>query len=65
MSDFVRRTVFWQDMDVRMVESLDANKVECKVMLKNGNDLAGVVSGEREDVKRYIEQDDRILSLPI
>lgn len=65
MSDFVRRTVFWQDMDVRMVESLDANKVECKVMLKNGNDLAGIVSGEREDVKRYIEQDDRILSLPI
>lgn len=64
MSDFVLKTVFWRGMDVSMVEGLDSNKVEFNVMLKEGNDLAGVVSGEREDVKRYIAQDDRILAMP-
>lgn len=64
MSDFVLKTVFWRGMDVSMVERLDSNKVEFNVMLKEGNDLAGVVSGEREDVKRYIAQDDRILAMP-
>lgn len=64
MSDFVLKTVFWRGMDVSMVERLDSNKVEFTVMLQEGNDLAGVVSGEREDVKRYIAQDDRILAMP-